>query len=99
MEQEKTEVHHAHTEHHTEPAHHHVKKEKKMGSKFLIMAVLLGLLIVVAGFQSVQLVGLKDKVSEGMPALSAGGSSSSGGSSVDSLKKNLDSLPTMVGGC
>lgn len=79
----------------------HKEKEKEKNGKFVVMAVLLGLLIVVAGVQAMELVSLKSKLSGDMNALAAGnGKTSTGsGSSSSALKKNLQNLPQMVGGC
>ena len=75
------------------PVHH----TKSSGSnKFMIMAILLGLLIIVSGVQAVELSSIKTKIADGSFASGSSGSSSNSGST---LKNNLDSLPTMVGGC
>ena len=93
--------HKTHPPHHTRSSH---KKELPKNTKFVVMAVLLGLLIVVAGVQAIELVGLKDKLGSEMTTLLASSgkvvaATGGGGSASPSLKKNLQNLPTMVGGC
>jgi len=77
------------------PVHHAPKSDGS--NKFMIMAVLLGLLIIVAGVQAVELTSIKTKIADG--SFASAGSSGSSGNSGSTLKNNLDSLPTMVGGC
>lgn len=60
--------------------------------KNLIIAVVLGVLLLVAAVQAVELFGLKNKIaSGGMTATSTGGNAQ--------LPGNLQNLPSMVGGC
>lgn len=76
------------------------KTKEKPDKKLWIMAIALGLLIVVAGVQGVELVGLKNKVNTELSGLSVAKSGIS--SNLDSggtLQKNLQNLPSMVGGC
>lgn len=80
--------------------------------KNVIIGVVLGVLILIAGFQMFQLSGLKKELSGGSTA----GMSSGSGESYDDMMarmhpdqvkkqkavatpKSLDSLPNMVGGC
>jgi len=87
-------------EHHAEHKHHeHASKNKN--TKLWIMAVALGLLIVISGVQAFELVSLKNKLNEDLTGLVEGSSKQtiSTGSSSGSLNDNLDSLPSMVGGC
>jgi|TARA_B100001971_G_C18204352_1_gene546614 ABC-type nickel/cobalt efflux system permease component RcnA len=90
-------------EHHTEHKHHeHEHTSKNKNTKLWIMAVALGLLIVISGVQAFELVSLKNKLSdEGLTGLVEGSSKQtiSTGSSSGTLNDNLDSLPSMVGGC
>ena len=69
-------------------------------NKNLIVVLVLAILVIVSAVQTIQLVGLKSKISSGGVSVSGGstpqvtavsGGSSSGGS--------LDDLPSMVGGC
>ena len=77
---------------------------KKGSAKLLVIAVALGLLIVIAGIQAMELSSLKTKLNSELTGLSAAkpagsGTSSSGASSGNSLQKNIQDLPSMVGGC
>lgn len=105
MEYDKHREHKEHKEHELKTEHagsHPVpQRSNKRNSKFVVMAVLLGLLIVVAGMQSMELVDLKKSLGKDAATLAvSGGKSASGsGSSSDTLKKNLQNLPQMVGGC
>ncbi|MBI5389656.1 hypothetical protein HZB01_04740 [Candidatus Woesearchaeota archaeon] len=81
---------HAHTAHHT--------AGNAGNTKLWIMAAVLGLLIILAGVQAVQLAGIKEKIASG-PAVSTAGGNTQGGAPATNLKKSLDSLPQMVGGC
>ena len=71
--------------------------------KMIVMMVLVGILILVSAVQAVELVQLKGKISD--ESLSLGKAvqktsiGSAAGSSGSSLSKNLDNLPSMVGGC
>ena len=74
-------------------------KEHATGNnvRLTVMAVILGALIVVAGIQTVALVGLNKQVSDSVTELkpqkiSIGGSSAAGSG-------DLQGLPQMVGGC
>ncbi len=96
MEKEqKKEEHHAH--------HEKFPSKSSMDTKTVIMAVLVGLLVLVSAVQSFELMGLKSKLSDEGVSLSKAsakttvGAQGSGGGS--SLSKNLDNLPSMVGGC
>ena len=100
MEHEENKEHRLEARHIT--GHHpdHQRRDKG-SSKFVVMAVLLGLLIVVAGMQAVELVNLKSSLSKDITTLAVSGKSSTGSSASSSsaLKKNLQNLPQMVGGC
>ena len=62
--------------------------------KNIVIAIVLGALVLIAGVQAFQLFTLKDKLSSGQ--LSAG-APVQGGS--PQLPDNLQNLPSMVGGC
>jgi hypothetical protein len=66
-------------------------------SRLWIMAIALALLIIIAGVQAVEMVSLKNKLANDIVSLGAASrpSVSSGGG----LAKNLETLPSMVGGC
>jgi hypothetical protein len=72
------------------------------GKKMIVMMVLVGILVLVSAVQAIELMQLKGKL--GDESLTLGKASqktsigSSSGSSGD-LSKNLESLPSMVGGC
>lgn len=68
-------------------------------NKNLILVIVLGVLILIAAVQAVQLGGLKEKVSSG--GLSAGIKTAAAGSSGagSSSPASASSLPQMVGGC
>ena len=88
-------------EKHRHKIHHRAdKKDENPNMKLLIMTIALALLIIISGVQAVQLVGLKTKLNANLEdmAISASKTKVSTGSS-GSLSKNLENLPTMVGGC
>lgn len=90
--------------HHVKHIYHHQKKQHKdegMDKKTIIMMVLVGLLVLFSGVQSMELMSLKGKLSD--EGLTLGKASSStktaiGGGGGD-LSNNLNNLPSMVGGC
>ncbi len=71
-----------------------------MDKKEILVIVLIGVLLLTAGLQTVQLMGLTTaKVSSssaGTGSVTAPAKQSSGGASVPA---NLQNLPSMVGGC
>ena len=85
-------------EHHTTHEHGSPNKKNDGINKFIVMAVLLGLLIVIAGVQAVELVNIKSQVNSGF-LVSASSGSSTNGDVGSTLKNNLQNLPEMVGGC
>lgn len=99
-EQEPVEGHHsAHTVRHTLHAAHggRVSSEQpKRSTAFLVMAVVLGILIVIATVQAVELVSIKNKLSEGVPSA---GATAPSAASAEKLSNSLENLPSMVGGC
>ncbi len=64
--------------------------------KNVLIAIVLGALIIVAGVQAFSLISLKSKIESGGVALAA---PAAGGGSAPSLPSNLQNLPGMVGGC
>ena len=89
--------HHAGEHGHHEHEHHEGHPHNKPGMKLWIMAIVLGLLIILSGIQSVELVSLKNKLDKEITVLGSSKSAASAGSS--GLKDNLKNLPSMVGGC
>lgn len=87
-----------HKEHDTLNSSFHNKKNEGVSKKFVVMAVIMGLLILVAGVQAVELVSLKNKLNSGLSTLSASSGKTSTSSGA-SLPNNLQNLPSMVGGC
>jgi hypothetical protein len=71
-------------------------QETKMDKKLVIITIALGLLVILSGVQSFELVNLKEMVSDENINFASGSGPSSSGSS---LSENLANLPTMVGGC
>jgi hypothetical protein len=65
-----------------------------------IVAVILGILLIVAGVQAYQLSELKTTLKEdGLKVSSGGGSSGSTSQRADPVPASIKDLPTMVGGC
>ncbi|HIH04981.1 TPA: hypothetical protein HA281_03020 [Candidatus Woesearchaeota archaeon] len=94
---------HEHTEHKKEHEHAgSASPAKTMDTKTIVMLVMVGLLVLVSAVQAVELMGLKDKLSDdslkvsGASAKATVGASSGAG---NSLSQNINSLPSMVGGC
>lgn len=75
------------------------RKKEKTNTKLVVIAVALGLLVVVAGIQSIQLVSLKSKVNAELTGIVVKPSAPSSSSSSDTLQRNIKNLPQMVGGC
>ncbi len=73
------------------------RKVEKRNIKTKIAAVILGVLIIISTIQAVELVEIKNTVEELSVKVSQ--YSSSTGKSSDILKKNIENLPGMVGGC
>ncbi|MBI5398243.1 hypothetical protein HZB03_02155 [Candidatus Woesearchaeota archaeon] len=69
-------------------------------NKNLVLAIVLGVLILIAAVQAVQLGGLKSKVSSGglTSSVKTGAASPTGGAGVGSAP-SAGNLPQMVGGC
>lgn len=67
--------------------------------KEILMAVLIGVLVLTAGMQTVQLTGMA-KAEVIVPTTSAGAPpGAASGGSAQSVPTNLQNLPSMVGGC
>lgn len=66
-------------------------------NKNIVIAIVLGALILIAGVQAVQLFSIKQKLSTGQ--LSVGTTPSAGTSGNPQLPPSLENLPGMVGGC
>ena len=66
--------------------------------KNVVIAIVLGALVLIAGVQAFQLFSLKNKLAEG--SLSASAPTQAGATSGSpQLPSNLQNLPSMVGGC
>ena len=91
----------------TKKEEHHVKRiepqSKPQDTKTIVMMVMLGLLVLVSLVQAVELMGLKEKLSDETLTVSSSSAKTAVGTSAGSgsgaLSKNLESLPSMVGGC
>lgn len=70
-------------------------------NKNVVIAVVLGVLVLIAAVQAFQLVGLKAKLAGGAVQASASGPAplASGGAGGAELPANIQNLPSMVGGC
>ena len=67
-------------------------------NKNMVIAIVLGALVLIAGVQAFQLFSLKTKLVSG--EVSTGVSTQTGGSAGSpKLPSNLENLPSMVGGC
>jgi hypothetical protein len=99
---------HEHKDHkpnHSEfvPKHIHSPSSSGAGKKMIVMMVLLGVLVLVSAVQAVELMQLKGKLSDESLTLGKATQKTSVGSSSGAtggaLSKNLENLPSMVGGC
>jgi len=66
--------------------------------KNIVIAIVLGALVLIAGVQAFQLFSLKNKVAQGSVGVNAQTQAGSSGGSPQ-LPSNLQNLPNMVGGC
>ncbi|HLF55049.1 MAG TPA: hypothetical protein VI612_04990 [Candidatus Nanoarchaeia archaeon] len=66
-------------------------------NKNVVIAIVLGALVLIAGIQAVQLFSLKGKIAGGQVGTTAVQAGGSGGS--PQIPSNLQNLPQMVGGC
>ncbi len=75
----------------------------QIDTKVIVMMVMLGLLVLVSAIQAVELLNLKEKLSDGALTVSTASSKiavgAGAGASGSGLSKNLENLPSMVGGC
>ena len=62
----------------------------------VIIAIVLGALVLIAGVEAYQLMSIKEKISSGQVQLSNGATPTNG---APALPGSLQSLPGMVGGC
>jgi len=62
----------------------------------VLIAIVLGVLVVIAGVQAFQMASLKNRVSSGG---SVAAPVAAGGSGQAQLPSSIDNLPGMVGGC
>ena len=67
-------------------------------NKNVVIAIVLGALVLIAGIQAFQLFTLKTKLASGQISTSALTQSGGSGGSPQ-LPSNLQNLPNMVGGC
>lgn len=67
-------------------------------NKNVIIAIVLGALVLIAGIQAFQLFTLKDKLGSGQISTGTSTQANAGGSSPQ-LPSNLQDLPSQVGGC
>ena len=68
-------------------------------NKNVVIAIVLGALVLIAGVQAFQLFTLKSKLAEGQFATSSPTQAGTASGSSPQLPSNLQNLPTMVGGC
>jgi len=68
-------------------------------NKNMVIAIVLGALVLIAGIQAFQLFGLKTKLATGEISTGTATQSSGGSGGSPKLPSNLENLPTMVGGC
>ncbi len=66
-------------------------------NKNVVIAIVLGALVLIAGVQAFQLFSLKTKLASG--EISTAAPTQSGASGSPQLPSNLQNLPNMVGGC
>ena len=67
-------------------------------NKNIVIAIVLGALVLIAGVQAFQLFTLKTKLASGEISTGTATQASGSGSSPQ-LPSNLQNLPNMVGGC
>lgn len=67
-------------------------------NKNIVIAIVLGALVLIAGVQAFQLFSLKEKLGSGQISTGTSTASGSAGGSPQ-LPSNLQELPEMVGGC
>lgn len=67
--------------------------------KNVVIAIVLGALVLIAGIQAFQLYSFKSKLADGGYQAGTATQASGAGGSNPQLPSNLQNLPTMVGGC
>jgi hypothetical protein len=67
-------------------------------NKNVVIAIVLGALVLIAGIQAFQLFTLKDKLGSGQISTGTSTQASTGGGSPQ-LPSGLQELPSQVGGC
>jgi hypothetical protein len=75
---------------------------KKPMNKNVVIAVVLGVLVLIAAVQAFQLVGLKARLAGGTVQTASAGApapASGGDAGAAQLPANIQNLPSMVGGC
>jgi hypothetical protein len=68
-------------------------------NKNVVIAVVLGALVLIAGIQAFQLFTIKDSLASGKVGTSVSTQSSGDAGGSPKLPSNLENLPSMVGGC
>ncbi len=68
-------------------------------NKNMVIAIVLGALVLIAGIQAFQLFTLKSNLAMGGTSVTTATQSSGGSGGSPKLPGNLENLPTMVGGC
>lgn len=72
-------------------------KKESQNKVVIVLAIAIAILIVFTGVQAIELVNLKNQVNQQIEKIKQSGIVSSSPSTT--LQKNLQNLPTMVGGC
>ncbi|RJQ22098.1 hypothetical protein C4580_01335 [Candidatus Woesearchaeota archaeon] len=67
-------------------------------NKNVVIAIVLGALVLIAGVQAFQLFSLKNTLAQGQYSTTATAQAGTGASNPQ-LPSNLQNLPSMVGGC
>ncbi len=67
--------------------------------KNVVIAIVLGALVLIAGVQAFQLFSLKGKLASGQISTSTSTAASGGSGGSPQLPPGLESLPSQVGGC
>ena len=76
------------------------KKPNTINTKAVVVIAVLALLVLFSGVQAFELVTLKEKINTGLSSINlVAPSVTSNASKSTDLQKNLQNLPTMVGGC
>ena len=67
--------------------------------KNMVIAIVLGALVLIAGIQAFQLYSFKTSLANGQLSTSTPTQAGASSSGSPALPSNLENLPTMVGGC